>query len=345
MAKKKKMSGFDKELFEDIQDKYDLNNTDGLTGDICEFIRDNFKKYSKRYGSNYDSKKTLRKMFFEDLVYTLPSVISWVIRNGFRQNMNSDTRKIKAAIYDQFTNEKTGAKFVNYLCNRYEDKDTSNIANFQFLPIILSDIIREETKKNTKRKDDEKINIDYLYDACVLLTKPLAKKLRKKGVSDDAAFDIACAIPSKDLFSAFGKGTGRYEAGVLINLLYALAKKGETVPVDKIFKVLVDEDYEVDIIHYALRERKDKFSSFDAKQKAVYSEINEWIFNQIESYDKDLIYSILKEYINDRKKDDKNNRDTNRRYFISSLPETDYKRIIKVVKKLIKEDESNKKYL
>lgn len=345
MAKKRKLSGFDKELFEDVQDKYDLNNTDGLTGDICEFIRDNFKKYSKRYGSHYDSKKTIRKMFFEDLTYTLPSVVSWIIRNGFRQNMNSDTRKIKAAIYDQFTNEKTGAKYVNYLCKKYENDDTENIANFQFLPIILSDIIREETKKNNKTDKDNQFNTDYLYDACALLTKSLTKKLRKKGVSDDAAFDIACAIPSKELFGAFGKGTGRYEAGILINLLYTLAKKGEDVPVDKIFGTLVDDEYEVDIIYYALRERKDKFSSFDTKQKSVYSEINEWIFNKLEKYDKDLIYSILKEYINDRKKDDRNNRDTNRRYFISSLPESDYKRINKVVHKLLKEDENNKKYL
>ena len=64
----------------------------------------------------------------------------------------------------------------------------------------------------------------------------------------------------------------------------------------------------------------------------------------MEEMKKDEIYDILKSYTDVRKRDESQGKDTNRRYYISSLPESDYPRILKAVDRLCNTDEKLKKY-
>ena len=64
----------------------------------------------------------------------------------------------------------------------------------------------------------------------------------------------------------------------------------------------------------------------------------------MEQLKKGEIYAILKVYSDVRKKDESQNKDTNRRYYISSLPESDYPKILKVVNRICEADETLKKY-
>ena len=64
----------------------------------------------------------------------------------------------------------------------------------------------------------------------------------------------------------------------------------------------------------------------------------------MEEMKKDNIHSILASYADIRKKDDARGTDANRRYYITSLPESDYPKIIKVLERILNNDESLKKY-
>ena len=108
--------------------------------------------------------------------------------------------------------------------------------------------------------------------------------------------------------------------------------------------VFKGDDYVPSIITFALLERKEKISGFNDTQKKLFNSITEYCFKTMEDMKKDDIVAILKAYTEARKRDESQNKDTNRRYYISSLPESDYPRILKVVSKIIELDEDMKKY-
>ena len=114
---------------------------------------------------------------------------------------------------------------------------------------------------------------------------------------------------------------------------------------EKVMKVVFKgDDYVPSIITFALLERKEKISGCNDTQKKLFNSITEYCFKTMEDMKKDDIVAILKAYTEARKRDESQNKDTNRRYYISSLPESDYPRILKVVSKIIELDEDMKKY-
>ena len=54
---------------------------------------------------------------------------------------------------------------------------------------------------------------------------------------------------------------------------------------------------------------------------------------------------IIESYVAARKRDDKNGKDSARRYTLSSLSETDYPKISKIIRGMITDDENLKRYL
>ena len=108
--------------------------------------------------------------------------------------------------------------------------------------------------------------------------------------------------------------------------------------------VFKDEEYIGSVITFALLERKEKIATFSEGQKKLFNDITEYCFKKMENMSKDDIGSILKAYVENRQRDDKANRDTNRRYYISSLPENDFPKILKVVERMCSANEDIKKY-
>ena len=125
-------------------------------------------------------------------------------------------------------------------------------------------------------------------------------------------------------------------------LLVARASDGK-VPIvsSSAFK---DDEYIGSVITFALLERKEKIATFSEGQKKLFNDITEYCFKKMENMSKDDIGSILKAYVENRQRDDKANRDTNRRYYISSLPENDFPKILKVVERMCSANEDIKKY-
>ena len=83
-----------------------------------------------------------------------------------------------------------------------------------------------------------------------------------------------------------------------------------------------------------LLERKEIYVQMSESQKEFFNGCTEWMFNQMENMNKSVIYEILQSYADVRKRDKSQNRDSNRRYFMNSLPETDFPKICKVLAKL-----------
>ena len=341
----KKKSFFDDDspsLFEEVQLELDLEKTNLLTPEVAEFVLMKYDKdYKKDNRDYFDSKKEMKRQFFSSLSYDLEYVIPWVLRNGFRQN--PDNQKIKNAIYNQLAG-KTGPAFIKYITKSYKNGEFEGFANIQFLPILLYEIISNINKQNRQLKAEnpeaEVYDASDLYELSELILKPRIKKLVKKGIDENMAFDILSVIPSPEAM----KFSGRFRVKMLFTLLYQYAEKQE-VPFRKILKIVVTDEYNDDVIFYALRERKEKYQKFTDTQKSLFNSITEWVFDVMEDMDKTLIKDILKTYVKDRKRDESQGKDGNRRYFISSLPEDDYKRINKVVKEIISSDETAKKYL
>ena len=99
------------------------------------------------------------------------------------------------------------------------------------------------------------------------------------------------------------------------------------------------------IISYALQERKEKFKGFNDVQMKFVVETNEWIFDQLEDMDDHEIKQIIENYIRVRSKDAAQGKDGNRRYFLSSLPESDYPNITRVIKMIKNNNPDAEKYL
>ena len=60
---------------------------------------------------------------------------------------------------------------------------------------------------------------------------------------------------------------------------------------------------------------------------------------------KEEIEKVIKTYVTGRKKDESQQKDSNRRYALSTLSSDDYPRINKVIAKMVADDEGIKKYL
>ena len=128
-----------------------------------------------------------------------------------------------------------------------------------------------------------------------------------------------------------------------MHVLYEFAKTKE-IEFGKVIGMFIPEKYASVVILFCLLERKDKFASFNENQQKFFIQINGWIFDVMEDMERNQVESILNTYVDTRKRDESNGRDGNRRYFLKSLPETDYPRVRKVIDRMLESDSSVEKY-
>ncbi len=98
------------------------------------------------------------------------------------------------------------------------------------------------------------------------------------------------------------------------------------------------------VILFCLLERKDKFASFTEAQQKFFISINEWLFNLMEEMNRSTIETIIKQYVETRKRDESQNRDSARRYFLKSLPDDEYPNTKKVINKMLESNPDWEKY-
>lgn len=312
-----------------------------IPDEVKEFGKMKFKKYKKENKEYFDSKKELKENYYSSLTYNLQYVIDFLVQKRHIQEEN--VQEAKNRCYAQIAGE-DGEGFVKYLTKSYKNGDLDDMQNIELLPILLYEMIAEINKQNAIKKSENPEAAVYdssdLYNLAELILKKKLKKFAKKGIEENLAFDVLCVIPCKDAM----KYSPYFRIKSIFDLMYQHAAKS-SVPFKKVISLLLKGQYDETVINYALQERKEKYEKFNPSQKALFNDINEWVFNTLEDMDSGLIKDIIRTYVKTRKRDASQGRDGNRRYFLSSLPETMYPRICKAIKQIKSSDGEAEKYL
>lgn len=303
--------------------------------DAKRFAKMSFKKYKKENKDYYDSKKELKRAYYAELTDLLPTAISLIIKYGHID----DVKDTKVAIYEKLTD----SGYIKYL--KKEIRNDYDFDGISLLPNVVYDILSEAKKQadieNAENPNQEtEFDLDDLIEISKLLLKKKIKKMTKAGIPETVAFDVLSVIPSSKILVK----SQYYHIRQFFGVLYEHAKSKE-INFKKIMDIMFKDDVYVNsVITFALLERKEKISNFTDLQKKLFNDITDFCFSEMEEMKKDDIIAILKAYSNARKKDEAAGKDANRRYYISSLPEKDYPRILKAVSKVNDMDESFKKY-
>lgn len=321
------------------------NNAVRVPDEVEEFAKASFKRFKKKNKDYYDSKKELKLEYFSNLVYDLDYVIEFVLGKGY---LNNDTvKEIKNGCYAKFVGDESEGfiKFLKKIITKRDEYPDYDLKNINLLPCMLYEIISDINihNQNLKKENPDglsEVDASALYELSSIILKKKIKKCVKKGIDESVAFDCLSVIPSSSAlkFSPF------YRVKTLFAIMYTHAKD-KNIAFDKIINVVVDADYYDIIIQFAIQERKEKYASFNDSQKALFNSITDWVFNTLEDFDKSDIKRILVKYISIRKNDASQGKDSNRRYFIKSLPESVYPNTAKVIANLINENADNEKYL
>lgn len=319
------------------------NNKDSRFSEesVREFAKISYEKYRKENKQYFDSKKELRKDYFMSLTFDLPDVIKFVLLKGHLQTEN--IQQLKNGCYEKFVGD-DGTAYVKYLIKEFKKYNGDDIENINFLPVILYEIISDIMKFNAEHQDqpEELIqNPDEIFELYNTILKKRLKKAEKQGIDHNLAIDLLGVIPHPSImeYSPF------FRARVVFDIIYKHADKSANINIQKVFKYIIHEDDYNIFLGYALQERKDKCKGFNDTQRKVFNDINEWVFNTLEDMRKNDIADILINYIRVRKKDAAAGKDSNRRYFISSLPGPLYPRICSVVTQIRAKDPEAEKYL
>lgn len=311
-----------------------------IPNDVSDFAELTFKKYKKKYGDPYASKKDLRKGYYLSLVDMMPRVVEWLVRYGHIP----EAKESKEAIYTIIAD----SEFVKTLIKMLKKDD--DMDGLELLPIIVFDILREASirhakqvkeKENDPQVEVEDYDVDDLIELSNLVIKGKKKKLVKAGLNENVAFDVLSVIPSQKVLGL----NQLYRFRTLFRVLYEHAKTVENMDINPIAKYVVRKDYYPSLITFLLLEKKEMYVGFTDQQKKFFNDITSWCFNQMEDMNKETIRAIIQNYCDARKKDKDKSMDSNRRFFLSSLPESDFPNIVKVLKKMQDEDASIKEFL
>lgn len=312
------------------------DNSFKIPGDAKDLAKLTLKKFKKESGEYYDSKKDLRRGYYSQVVEYLPESIKLLVWYGNRP----EVKEIKDSIYNKITDK----GFIKYLKKLV--KDGESFDNMDLLPNIIYDIVREAQRAvDAEHVDDPNAKVEYELDDMIelsqLILKKKLKKMAKAGIPENVAFDALSIIPSASIL----KKSQFYHLRSLFSVLYEHAKKTK-FSFEPLVKVLLkdDKDYTGALITFALLERKEKLSNFTDSQRDLFLEITNYSLKTLEDMSKEEIYIILKKYVDIRKNDEAKNKDTNRRFYLASLPSDDYPHITKTIEKICSSDENLKKY-
>ena len=306
--------------------------------DVREFAKATLKKYKKHNDGFYESKKELKQAYNLYLIDMLPRTIEFIVKFGYIQR--DEVPEIKEAVYAKLVDE----EFIKTL--KKELKKGNKIKNIKLLPIIIKDILQIAEAQNAQLLAEDPnakiFDMTDLVELSQLILKKRLKKMSKAGIDDAIAFDVLSVIPTTDALA----NSMNYRINLFFKALYEHSKS-KVIPFEKIMEIIVDDEWYGAFIAFALLERKEVFGRLTENQKNFYLAVSNWCFSTMEQLNKNVINTILERFVKARQADERNpkgNRDTNRRYALASLSETDYPRIYKAVQKMISMDDSLKKY-
>lgn len=316
-----------------------------VPGTVKEFSSITFKKFKKE-NKDYCTKKELKMYYYSSLLSDLDDVITFILSKGYIQN-NEYITELRNGCFEKFRDPKFIKTIEKAIKNKDGEYDEFDMNNIKLLPAVLYEVISDINIRNHNRdensivpEDDEEIDVSELYELSKLVLKKKIKKLVSTGIDEDIAFDLLSVIPHPGIMQY----SPIYRVKNIFNIMYIHAKD-KTLDFKKIIETILKPNGYQYVIIFAIQERKDKYNNFNDKQKAFFNDITAWVFDCLNTFEKEDIEKILTAYIAQRKRDASQGRDGNRRYFIKSLPETNYKNIVEVVNDLLTENPDAETYL
>lgn len=325
--------------------------------DVRQFCKASLKKFKKKYGDDFESKKEMARAFYYELLEYLPDTIDFIVQNASivysnnprLQDAKNDFVEIRERVKAQMNED-----FLKVLKKAIKNGD--DIKKIKLLPIILREFILEykdmdvEAKSKNPNISSDELHSDWIsaaIDVGYCIMKKKVNKLSEKLGNDDLSLDLYFVLPTDSLLQK----SQLYRIRALMDTMFSHAERDETVDFKQIMKSLVGEEYYPAIIKYALMEYKQKDGrdvrdTLSAHKTSIdlYNQITIWCFETMEGFDKDLLKELLLRYIKERKTADDQNRDHPRRFCLNSVSETDYPRVVACIKSIKSNDANAEKY-
>lgn len=301
---------------------------------VLSMAKTNMKRFKKKNQDFFDSKKELKKAYYNELMDLLPEVVRVLVRYGHIPQV----AEIKDSLYEKLV-DPGFVKAIRKALEKGED-----IENIKMFPIIYRDMAfraRKQHEEDLKNNPDaQPYDLSDLTELTQLILEKKIKKMKKAGIDEDVAFDALCIIPTDKVLE---DKQINYRLRVLMSALYEHAKTKD-IDFGAVITRLIPQKYASVVVLFCLLERKEKYASMTDKQQEFFININGWIFDLMENMENDSIRSIINTYVSTRKRDLAANKDAARRYFLKSLPGDEYPRVRKVIDKMLEDDPDVEKF-
>lgn len=325
--------------------------------DVRRFCKASLKKFKKKYGDEFESKKEMAKTFYYELLEYLPDVIDFIVQNAsivYSNNPRLNDAKNDFIEIRERVKETMNEDFLKVL--KKAIKNGEEIKKIKLFPIILREFILEykdmdiEAKTKNPNISSDELHSNWIsaaIDTGYAIMKKKVNKLAEKLGNDDLALDLYFVLPTDSLLQK----SQLYRIRALMETMFSHAERDEVVDFRQIMKLLISDEYYPAIIKYALMEYKQKDGrdvrdTLSAHKTSIdlYNQITIWCFETMESFDKDLLKELLLRYIKERKIADDQNRDHPRRFCLNAVSETDYPRVAACIKAIKSNDANAEKY-
>lgn len=311
--------------------------------EVLDFMDLNYSDYKKEWKKELGKKETKRR-YLEEVVELIPYASDYVFNSGYLES--------EAEVGEHLATMLSSEKTINAVIKECKDDDYYK-ASLNTLPYFIRAMLIDMKDKAEGVTEEDADALTAVREALIklinIITEKRINKLEKKGLDRGIALDLSAILvksgPDRDKIKF-------YQISEAMRSLYEYAEKepdliapGKPMDFIDLMAALVGKDNLPMVIQFALNERADRKTSMTDKQKAYWDHITQTVFSAIEEYDKDVIDAILTNYIDNRKRDYQNGKDSPRRFHIIDLPEAEFPKTVKRVRKLITDDESNKQYL
>lgn len=304
--------------------------------ELDHFAHYTLKKFYKENKNFYDDKEDSEKDFMRCLLEYFPRTIATLVRFNSIKEVND----LRPLVYEKIADK----RFLKQLRKAIKRGDELVLEACKVLPIVIKNMVDVSIVQHKKDLETDPNAPEYDMSDLIQLSRDLLKKKIKKfkelGVDEEVAFEVLTCVPHK---LALEDAQFYHRIRNLMNTFYELAKT-HTIQFDEIITRLIPERHAAGFITYLLLERKDKFASMIDKQKEFYVSVNEWIFNKLEETNKTTIETILDAYLKARKRDFDNNRDSDRRYYLKSIPEAEYPKTYAIVKAFMEKNKGMERF-
>lgn len=283
-----------------------------------------------------------KKMKADELAYEILDVQSDLVRWYINDAHKAKNAELVNELYSKMATEKFAKAMKKILKNK---NDAYGELDCGFAAIIANFI--EKYHKEESMTDEMLETYTDIIDK--LLKKRIKAVNKKLNLDTDVIKELLVITPDIGYISN-DKFVGIYSQKMLRKLYIMSAEKElgitETDQVRTLFKKLFGKELLDLIAINILLEKKEYLKNFNEKQTAMWNLMTSFALEEIEKQDKEHIVELLEYYCSRRKRDADNGRDGARRINLSSVPETDYPRIAKGIKKFTKNGkESLVKYL